>query len=149
MGEERVFSLKNRLFILSQQICPRLLIFFVQDLLFYFNYVIDIFEKAAIKSWLLLKCILVYCMLQIQSIPSYKSDFYELMLILSIKIWHYLQFYFLYFLNFVFIFFKTDRNLCIALQIFHNAFDINMKEIQVINMISIKRNTLCGSINTG
>ena len=88
-------------------------------------------------------------MLQIQSIPSYKSDFYELMLILSIKIWHYLQFYFLYFLNFVFIFFKTDRNLCIALQIFHNAFDIKMKEIQVINMISIKRNTLCGLINTG
>ena len=149
MGEERVFSLKNRLFILSQQFCPRLLIFFCPRFILFLLQVIDIFEKAAIKSWMLLKCILVYCMLQIQSIPSYKSDFYELMLILSIKIWHYLQFYFLYFLNFVFIFFKTDRNLCIALQIFHNAFDIKMKEIQVINMISIKRNTLCGLINTG
>ena len=37
-----------------------------------------LFENSTQNWWLILKCMLVNCILKIQSIPSYKSNFYQL-----------------------------------------------------------------------
>ena len=72
-GGKGVFSLKNRFSILSQQFCTRL-------------QVIDILSQIAQWYWNACWCTVCF---KIQSIRSYKSDFHELMLIFSIKIWYF------------------------------------------------------------
>ena len=76
-GGEGLFHWKTHfLFCLNSlvQDCCRLLIFF---------------EKTIPSCSMAFKCMLVYCVLSIQSVSSYKSDLHELMLIFSMKIWYF------------------------------------------------------------
>ena len=77
-------------------------------------------ENTAPNCWMVLKCMLMDCMLQIQSIPGYKSDLSILMLILRIKIWYFWRVSSIL-LNktekIVFIFFKPNANAFVASKI--------------------------------
>ena len=77
------------------------------------------FENYAPNCWMVLKCMLVHCIIYIQSSPSYKSDFYRLLLIFSIKICYFWRLLLILpnkTQKIVFIFFKTNPNVCIALK---------------------------------
>ena len=75
-GGRDFLSLKNRFSIFANS--------FVQDCR-----LLIFFENIAPNCWMVLKCMLMDCMLQIQSIPGNKSDLSILMLILRIKIWYF------------------------------------------------------------
>ena len=70
-------------------------------------------KKNALNCWMVFKCMLVHCMISIQSMQSSKSDLYVLMLIFSIKIRYFWRLPSILpnkTQNVVFYFFKTHPN---------------------------------------
>ena len=122
-----VFSLRNRFYILPQQFCPRL-------------WVINIFLKTCPKLLNGIEMHVGAMYALTQSIPSYKNYFYKLMLVFSIKIWHFCRLPSIYQK-------KQKKSSLFSLKLtqmsvwhqkrFQHAVDIKIKKIQVLNIVSI------------